>query len=350
MNLEILNKYIENRCSQEELEQIQAWLQEDRANEDFFQTFVEAQQCEPTEVGDISNAWDDFKKNHLNNSKKPVAKLYDKKYKTIKAGRKAKKQQWLKLGAVAAVLGLLVVALFVFRDKIYSPSKQVAPKVSYRTIVTQKGQQTRLRLKDGTLVMLNAASKLRIPKNYGVTKRVVYLHGEAFFEVTHNEAMPFKVKLGELVIKDLGTAFNISAYDSTDIAIAVKEGAVSVGKKPEESGKMQLLGQLNKGLVGYAKGDSSFSISKIHDMALFTGWTKGKLVFRNTPFLEVVKHLERRFNVKGKILSRKLKKRTLTATYDQLSLDQILNVLSVSLHISYRHQNNTIVFKPKNAN
>ncbi len=349
MNLDILHKYIENRCSRDELKQVQAWLQEDAANEDFFRTFLEAQQDEPgVQVGDVQNAWNKFKENHLNNGKRPVVGLYKNDYKPAQTRRKAKRQKWLIVGSAAAVVLLAITAVFWLRGDRYFSSQQTSPKVSYRTIATQKGQQAKLHLKDGTFIMLNAASTLRIPEGYGLTERVVYLYGEAFFRVAHNEKIPFVVKSGQLVIKDLGTAFNISAYDSTTVSIAVKEGAVSIRKvTPDDPVGIQLLGKLNKGNVGYFDDSGSLSISAIHNMALFTGWIEGKLVFKNTPFVEVIKHLERRFDVNANILDETLKKRTLTATYNNLSLEQVLNVLSVSLHISYRRQNDTIIFKPK---
>jgi ferric-dicitrate binding protein FerR (iron transport regulator) len=215
-------------------------------------------------------------------------------------------------------------------------------------VVTKKGERTQFHLKDGTQVKLNAASKLRIPDNYGKAGRKVYLQGEAFFKVVHNEKKPFKVISGGIVAKDVGTAFDVANYDSSNIKIAVKEGAVSVGKVMKHNGKpLQVMGELRKNDLGVFDSAGKFSVSAISGESPYWGWTEGKLIFRDAPFPEVVKRLERWFNIDGKIKGAALRKRTLTAAYDDLSLKSVLNVLSYSLHISCARQGDTIVFKEK---
>jgi ferric-dicitrate binding protein FerR (iron transport regulator) len=349
MNWNILSKYMKGNCSVEELEQLQDWLKEDPANEDFFRSWVEASEREPRiEADDAYKAWKNLKKNHLND-KKYVPGLYGSDHLPVKSWRAGWGQKWVMLSfAAVLVLLLTVAAVFLFQRSGHDVSVDAAKKITYRTIITQKGQQTKLLLKDGTKIMLNADSKLRIPENYGSAKRNVYLQGEAFFNISHNKKMPFTVHSGDLKIQDIGTAFDILAYDSTRISIAVKEGEVSVGRVPaDKTDSAHFLGKLTKNKVGRFNKSGTFTIFSVPDISQFTGWTKGKFVFRNTPFSEVVLRLERRFNIKGKIVGSALKKRTLTAEYGHLSLGQILNILSVSLHISYRRQHNTIIFKDK---
>jgi ferric-dicitrate binding protein FerR (iron transport regulator) len=351
MNWNILSKYMQGRCSAKEMKQLQDWLKEDPANEDFFHSWVEASECEPQiDADEAYKAWKNLKKNHLKEKdKKYIPGLYGSDHMPAKTWWPASGQKWAMLSSAAVlVLLLTVAAVFLLQRSGHLRSTAAAKKITYRTIITKKGQQTKLLLKDGTKVMLNADSKLRIPKNYGFSKRNVYLQGEAFFNVFHNEKMPFTVHSGDLKIQDIGTAFDVLAYDSTRISIAVKEGEVAVGRiQADKTDSAHFFGNLTKNKVGRFGKKGTFSISTIQDISLFTGWTKGKFVFRNTPFPEVVRQLERRFNIKGKIVGSALKKRTLTATYGHLSLRQILNVLSISLHISYRRQHNTIIFKLK---
>lgn len=348
MNWEIVNRYLENKCSQKELKQLQDWLKRDAANEDFFQTILEEWESKPDkEVSDIQREWILFKRSHLNNG--PIIKDVERNtYKRNRIWGGEKRHKWLMLAAAAVVVGLAFIGVFSFQNANYRSDQEASSKISYRTIITQKGQQAELRLSDGTDIILNAASKLRIPNNYASAKRVVYLQGEAFFKVAHNEAMPFTVKSGELVIQDVGTKFNVSTYDSTNVSVAVKEGAVSVGKViVDKTDSVKHLVQLDGGKVGFFDENGTKSVSAIQNMSLFSGWTEGKLVFRDTPFIDVVKQLERRFNVNGKILGKMLKQRTLTGTYSHLTLNQILKVLSVSLHVSWQRHHNTIIFSPK---
>jgi ferric-dicitrate binding protein FerR (iron transport regulator) len=352
MNWDILSKYIKGNCSPKELRQLQDWLKADAANEDFFQSYVEAEKDVPDiDAREVHEAWEQLKKTHFDH-KKSIKGLYETDYMPAKSWWKASGQKWAILSAAAVLILLITVpAVFMLQRKGYFASIKTTKKITYRTITTQKGQQSELRLKDGTKIKLNAASRLKVPENYGAENRVVYLQGEAFFKVVHNEKMPFSVKSGSLMVRDVGTQFDISAYDTTNISIAVKEGKVSVGKISQSyPHSVQHLGELDKNKAGIFDQSGTFSISTIHNMDLFTGWTKGEFVFRDTPFSEVVQRLERRFNIKGKIADPKLKKRTLTATYEDLSLGQILNVLSASLHISFRHAHNTIVFKDNRTN
>jgi ferric-dicitrate binding protein FerR (iron transport regulator) len=349
MTWDILSKYIKGTCSAEELRQLQDWLKADGANEDFFQSYVKSEKEVPEiEADEVHKAWEQLKKTHLNHNKS-IEGLCETDSMPGNSWWTPSGQKWLILSS-AAVLVLLftVAAVFMLQRKGYFDSQNATKKISYRTVATQKGQQTDLRLKDGTKIKLNADSRLRVPENYGTKRRVVYLQGEAFFKVVHNEKIPFSVKTGSLMIRDVGTQFDVSAYDTTNISIAVKEGAVSVGKiSQRHPDSVQHLGELGKNKAGVFGQNGTFSISTIQNMSIFTGWTKGEFVFRDTPFSEVVQRLERRFNIEGKIADPKLKKRTLTATYEDLSLEQILNVLSVSLHITYKHVHNKIVFNDK---
>jgi ferric-dicitrate binding protein FerR (iron transport regulator) len=345
----ILSKYIKGSCSPEELRHLQDWLKADAANEDFFQSYVEAEKDAPNiEADEVHEAWEQLKKTHLDHQKS-IEGLCETDSMPSNSRGTASGQKWAILSSAAVlVLLITVAAVFMLQRKGYFASIKAPKKIAYQTVTTQKGQQTDLRLKDGTKIKLNVASRLKVPENYGMKNRVVYLQGEAFFNVVHNEKMPFSVKSGLLMIRDVGTQFDISAYDTTNISIAVKEGVVSVGKiSQSHPDSVQHLGEVDKNKTGVFDQSGTFSISTIHNMDLFTGWTKGEFVFRDTPFSEVVQRLERRFNVEGEIADPKLKKRTLTATYEDLSLGQILNVLSVSLHVTYKHVHNKIVFNDK---
>src|SRR5699024_10745088 len=96
--------------------------------------------------------------------------------------------------SVAACIVVLLAALFYFSSGIEQEKK--APEITMQKIITQKGERTKLKLSDGSKIVLNADSKLRIPSNYGQNIRRIYLEGEAYFEVEHNEKIPFTVQVG----------------------------------------------------------------------------------------------------------------------------------------------------------
>jgi ferric-dicitrate binding protein FerR (iron transport regulator) len=102
-------------------------------------------------------------------------------------------------------------------------------EVVYNTITTGRGRQWQLNLPDGTKVCLNAASSIRYPLSFTGKEREVVITGEAYFEVKHKTQQPFRVKAGNRVIEDIGTAFNVNAYsDEPAIKTTLVEGSVKI--------------------------------------------------------------------------------------------------------------------------
>ncbi|RYE27330.1 MAG: FecR family protein, partial [Sphingobacteriaceae bacterium] len=102
-------------------------------------------------------------------------------------------------------------------------------EVYVNSVATPKGGQYRLKLPDGTIVYLNAASSITYPTQFMGDQRIVELSGEAYFEVAKNPAQPFIVKTSKVNVKVLGTHFNVSAYpDESTIKTTLLEGAVTV--------------------------------------------------------------------------------------------------------------------------
>src|SRR5262249_19827673 len=83
-----------------------------------------------------------------------------------------------------------------------------------REFSTQRGQRAEIRLNDGTRVILAAESRIVVPPDFDSTARLVTLTGQASFDVVHNAARPFIVRAGAALIRDIGTRFDVRAYDS----------------------------------------------------------------------------------------------------------------------------------------
>jgi transmembrane sensor len=113
-----------------------------------------------------------------------------------------------------------------------------AEAVAYNTLSTARGQQSPypLILADGTKVWLDAASTITFPTTFNGKERLVTVTGEAYFEVTHHAAQPFKVKVKQQTIEDIGTMFNINAYDDeTSIKTTLVEGSIKVSNSKHEA-------------------------------------------------------------------------------------------------------------------
>ena len=112
--------------------------------------------------------------------------------------------------------------------------KQRSEVIENNTLTTEQGNEFRVTFEDGTTVHLNYNTELRYPVKFSQTKRMVYLKGEAYFKVTHNEKQPFIVSTSgdQHRVRVLGTEFNIQAYgDENIISTTLVTGSVNLEVK-----------------------------------------------------------------------------------------------------------------------
>ncbi|TRW21486.1 FecR family protein [Flavobacterium zepuense] len=161
--------------------------------------------------------------------------------------------------------------------------------LQYNTIETPKGGEYQVVLPDGTKVWLNAASSLKYPTSFSSLKeRDVELTGEAYFEVTHNKAQPFRVKTTKQTVEVLGTHFNIMAYSKeAGTSTTLLEGSVKVinGKnfKIIKPGQQAVVQQDIK--VQQADTDAAIA------------WKNGRTYFKNTDIPTMMRTISRWYNV-----------------------------------------------------
>lgn len=106
-----------------------------------------------------------------------------------------------------------------------------ADELIYNEITTARGRQWQLTLSDGTKVYLNASSSIHYPLQFTGPVREVEITGEVYFEVAHNPRQPFRVKVGNQLIEDLGTAFNVNAYEEEQVTkTTLIQGLIRVTK------------------------------------------------------------------------------------------------------------------------
>lgn len=184
-----------------------------------------------------------------------------------------------------------------------APGKITAGAMEYNTLVNPQGSKViNLTLADGTKLWLNAGSSLTYPVAFVGNERKVAITGEAYFEVAHNSAIPFKVMKGEMEVTVLGTHFNISAYNDEDIiSTTLIEGSVKVSK-----GKMNIVlqpGQQSQ-LI-----DQELKIIKNVNIEQITSWKDGWFYFESADLKTILRQFSRWYDVKviyeGNISNRK---------------------------------------------
>lgn len=240
---------------------------------------------------------------------------------------------------VAAVLAfpLLLTSIYFFyqANQLNSITGQEQILENYNTFYATPGAKTQVALPDGSLVWLNSGSSLRCPVTFGTGSRQVELYGEAYFEVAKNEQAPMVISTQHLKVKVYGTKFNVNAFaDNGEIETTLVEGKVTL--IPADSKKEY---EIKPGFTAsYAIQDHEFFLKKVENMDAFTGWIDGKLIFNDEHFTDIVRKLERWYNVDIKLTDPTLRNYTLYATFIDENIEQILDIFSSSIPITITYK------------
>lgn len=195
-----------------------------------------------------------------------------------------------------------------------------------------------VQLPDGSTVILNRYSKLAYESNFGKEDRKLTLEGEAFFDVTKNPHLPFIISAKQTTIEVVGTSFNVLAYDSlAEVEVIVKTGIVrftipALNKSVE-------LNPGEKGSFAQAQNDLQESVNEDVN---FQSWNTRQLSFNETHLSAVIEAINKTYNanivLKGVVSDSCL----LTVSFDNQSLEAVLNVLESTLNLTYERVGNGI--------
>lgn len=204
--------------------------------------------------------------------------------------------------------------------------KTKAKSISH-TLTTPPGGQYQLTLEDGTKVWLNTSSTLTYPTRFTGRERIVELTGEAYFEVTHKQHQPFKVKVGDRIIEDLGTRFNVNAYTGDPAqTTTLLEGAVKVSGHLLQPGEKASVAP--NGKVTVSKGNTRQAIA----------WKNGMFDFTNADLSTVLREIARWYNLEV-TYEGTIPQRYFTGMIERsLTLDQMLIGLAHE-GVNYRLEN-----------
>lgn len=216
-------------------------------------------------------------------------------------------------------------------------------KLTYNTLNVPNGKRFDVILSDGTHVFLNAGTSLKYPVKFlKDSDRVVFLTGEAYFDVAKDKERPFIVHADKMKIRVLGTKFNISHYpEQKNINTVLVAGSVEIYDDVQENGSTATL--LTPGFKAqWSKLGHGTTIENVNTRD-YTAWVEGKIIFRNSSFLKIRKTLERHFNVKINCNNKDLDQQLFDATFDIESIDEILEAFNKSYAIEYQIVDNQVI-------
>jgi ferric-dicitrate binding protein FerR (iron transport regulator) len=262
--------------------------------------------------------------------------------------------------SLSVIAGVLFIGLGIFRNsgKLTTQTAANNPAAAEKTtseISTKNGSKTNVVLPDGTMVWLNAGSKLTYDKSYNNILREVTLVGEAFFDVVHNAEKPFVIHTSKINIKVLGTKFNVKSYpaDKTTEASLIR-GSIEVSFKDRPTEKIIL--KPNEKIVvsndEYAtaaleiKRDTkhnSDAIVAVRNLTHYknigpiveTSWVENKLVFQDESFEDLAPQLERWYGIAIAFENPKMKDLYFTGSFTNENVTQALDALKISNNFNY---------------
>lgn len=212
-------------------------------------------------------------------------------------------------------------------------------EVVYNTVSTDKGRQWRLTLPDGTRVWLNAASSITYPLSFRGNERLVTMTGEAYFEVVHNAAQPFKVKVGNRVIEDIGTSFNVNAYaDEKLLTATLLEGSVSI-RTPETPEHVIMSGN---GKQAQINPSGKIAVRSDADTEDVMAWKNGMFSFNQSDIEGIMRQISRWYDLDILYTGARSKETFSGMVSRSSNLSQVLKIMEQA-SIRFRLEGKTLV-------
>ena len=221
----------------------------------------------------------------------------------------------------------------------YEMADSIAPaEVEYNIMETPRGAEFQLVLSDGTKVWLNAGTKLRYPVKFIGKERRVELTGEAYFDVTRDEDVPFVVETSRSAVTVLGTEFCVRDYAGEANLTTLVQGSVSV---EDQRGNAYLIRPGQQVNIG-KEGSRVLDVETIY----FTSWKDGYFIFNEATLSEIMSELSKWYDFDCFFLNPDAGNERLTARlkkYDDISV--ILDILSRTGNIQFTQKGRAITVR-----
>lgn len=326
-----LARYVAHECSPAERGEVERWLAADPARQALLREAEKSWAAAAPERVDVDRAWAQV-----------AARIHDPARQSVSddvvLGEEIQRRRFtFRHFALPIAAGLVLVAglTYLLRD---SRPDGATLAASNEFVVPRGGAQRIVTLADSTEVILASASRLVVADDYGQGSRSVDLEGEAFFRVRHDATRPFRVRAGSITAEDLGTEFVVRhlASGQEPVRIAVREGIVAV--RGRTSGDT-----LRARDVAIAS-DTGVLVRRDQDLDRYFSWTRGQIVFDNTPLREVAAELSRWFDlditVDSSVANRPLSVPIMTST----PIAEILQIVGSSTDVRVQRNGRVVRF------
>jgi ferric-dicitrate binding protein FerR (iron transport regulator) len=238
--------------------------------------------------------------------------------------------------------GKLVInsAKSIMQEAVRSTSSQV----SINTIVVPRGKRANITFTDGTTLWLNSGSSAVYPVEFTGRKREVYIKGEGYLEVAHDESRPFIVKTDQMDIQVLGTSFNICAYpEDASTKVVLVEGKV-VARCTNNPEVILLPNQM----ISFSNETKKTDVTEVN-VEDYISWKDGWLLCNSEELGSLVEKLERYYDQKIIFSDEDVRLYRLSGKLDlKDDLNQVLQVIATTAPVEIQVKNEAVCISNKN--
>ena len=210
-------------------------------------------------------------------------------------------------------------------------------EIKYNKVEIPRGGEYQIVLGDGTRVYLNAQTELRFPESFASSEqRLVYLSGEAYFEVTKNPSKPFIVQCKDYAVKVLGTSFNVNSYEGDETSkTTLATGKVEI----DMDGKQTIL---NPGQQAIIK-NGEVNVKEV-DVEVYTTWMFDNFRFQSESIQEIMTKLSRWYAIDVFYMNESVRNYHFTGYLPRYAkIADVLELLSLTTNIKFDVEGKTVI-------
>ena len=322
---EAIARYLAGESQPEEASVIEQWLEAHPRDRDLVERLDVEATIEPADV-DVEAALARVHARMNENNRSRVLSMPS-----------ARRPLWRPLGVIGLLAAAAVVGIVVTRQARTAPDRGAQATLA-RTYTTGVGQRDSVRLADGTRIVLGPDTRLTVLADYGTTSRSVELRGDGYFDVVHDAAKPFAVRVGQAVVEDIGTTFSVESDDAEATSVSVVTGSVRLRRAQSEPASGVVLAAGDRGSIDEAgRASAQQHVVRDEDVA----WTRGQLVFRDAPLSRVANELRRWYGVTLRVNDSALLNTPVSTSFAGEPADRVLDIIGLTLGARVQRQGDT---------
>jgi len=308
-----IGKYLTRSESGEDKEIIDSWLNENSENEKLMNS-----------IHSNKNLIHEFEMMDSIDKKIALERIKEK----ILLRSKTRALMHWKIAASILILVGVIGILYIFSGNFIELNNK---NTLYTSVFTENGQRSKVILPDSSIVWLNSGTTLSYPTNFSERNRNVIVKGQAFFQVAHKKSHPFLVQINGLIVKVLGTKFDVYAYPEEDeIVVVLESGKVELMHK-ELDFFSYIMKPGEKATINLSD-NRNLNITNV-DPEIYSSWKEGKLSFRNSPIDDVTKKLKKWYDVDIEIRDSDALNSIFSGTITNESYEEIFRLIGIACNL-----------------